>query len=507
MTGGGRSHPSSNPVKAKERRMAESDNGQAAPKVSFRYVEDRGRASDAQPGDMNALTAHVSGARFEDIPAEAVARAKLRVLDLFGCGLGGIPGGGNAALVRCLEAAGSAPRASVIGSGVKLSAGDAALANAVIARSYDFEVMTVVVDGVAIGSHNSPTTCMTALAVAEERDLSGRDFLAALIVGDDLAARMLAASGLDLGAGWDASSIFTTIPAAAIAARLMGLDALQTRDAMGHALETTGGTTQSVWDGIPAWKLVGGLAARNGIFAAHLASTGEWPATGDPFNAGYGFFGQFTTGCLNPAILSQELGRAYYGEEYFKPYPSCAATQAPMECVLEMCGNRQFAPDEVVSVIVRLPDFVLGTALALPFEPARDSHTRANFSIRYQIANAILRGAVRQPHYTEDAIASPDIAALIGKLELAPLAPSGRGIEAEMALADGRRLIAAHSGVTWRHPQRSPSTETEVLNKFYDQVSFSGAIPQAGARELANRVLAIEEEPAIGAVAALLGPS
>jgi len=474
------------------------------PKVAFRYAEERGGASAAEPATMNAIAAHVATTPFEAIPQEAVAKARPRVLDLFGCALGGIPGEGNEALVRCLQASGSAPRASVIGFGTKLSAGDAALANAVISRSYDFEVMTVMVDGVAIGSHNSPTTCMTALAVAEERNLSGRDFLGALIVGDDLAARMLAASGLDLGAGWDASSIFTTIPAAAIAARLMGLDALQARDAMGHAVDMTCGTTQSVWDGIAAWKLVGGHAARNGIFAAHLASTGAWPAIGDTLGAGYGFFGQFTTGCINPDILTKGLGQAFYGEEYFKPYPSCAATQAPMECALEMCGGEQFSPEQVIQVTVRMPEFILGTALALPFAPARDDHTRANFSLRYQIANAILRGRTRQEHYSREAIHSPQIAALLEKLVLAPSNGGGMPIEAEMTLADGRHLTASHSGVTNRHPSRSPSTEADVLAKFHEQVEFSGAVSRARADEIAERVLAIESEDAIGDLVQLM---
>lgn len=470
------------------------DDERVPPTVAFRYAEERGGASAAEPEAMNAIAAHVASTPFDAIPQEAVTKAKLRVLDLFGCAIGGIPGGGNDALVRCLEAAGSAPRASVIGFGTKLSAGDAALANAVIARSYDYEVMTVIVDGVAIGSHNSPTTCMTALAVAEERGLSGRDFLSALIVGDDLAARMLAASGLDLGAGWDASSIFTTIPAAAIAARLMGLNALQARDAMGHAVDMTSGTTQSVWDGIPAWKLVGGLAARNGIFAAHLAATGAWPSIGDALQAGYGFFGQFTTGCINPDILTQDLGRSFYGEEYFKPYPSCAATQAPMECVLEMCGGEQFSPTKIAQVTVRLPDFILGTALALPFAPARDDHTRANFSLRYQIANAILRGRTSQEHYAPEAIRSADIAALLTKLELAPVTGNGQPIEAEMTLADGRRLAAGHSGVTNRHPLRSPSTEADILAKFYEQVAFSGALSRDRADNLADCVLSLETQ-------------
>ena len=472
--------------------------------VAFKYVEERGAASAERPVEVTAITEHAAGLRFEDIPPEAIAKAKLRVLDLFGCGIGGVPGNGNEALVRCLEATGSAPRASVIGFGTKLSAGDAALANAVISRSYDFEVMTVVVGDIAIGSHNSPTTCMTALALAEERSLSGRDFLTALVLGDDIAARTLAASGLDLGAGWDASSIFTTIPAAVIAAKLMGLDALQTRDAMGHAMDMISGTTQSVWDGIPAWKLVGGYAAKNGIFAAQLAATGTLPAIGDALRSGYGFFGQFTTGCINPDILTHGLGEVFYGEEYFKPYPSCAATQAMMECALDMCGGEQFQPAQVSRITVRMPEFILGTALALPFLPARDDHTRANFSIRYQVVNAILRGATRQEHYAPAALRSADIAALLDKLELAPLPAGQRGVETEISLADGRQLQAAHTGVTWRHPQRLPSTEQDVLNKFYQQVAFSKAIPANAADEIVQRVMALETEADMGGLAALL---
>lgn len=477
-----------------------------APAVAFKYVEDRGAASARDPAEIGAIARHVANLRFEDIPAEAVARAKLRVLDLFGCGIGGVPGEGNRELVKCLELAGSAPRASIFGFPTKLNAGDAALANAVISRSYDFEVMTVVVEGVAIGSHNSPTTCMTALALAEERGLSGKDFLAALIIGDDIAARMLAASGLDLGAGWDASSIFTTIPAAAIAARLLGLDPLQARDAMGHAVDMTAGTTQSVWDGVQSWKLVGGVAAKNGIFSAQLAASGAWPAMGDALRSGYGFFGQFTTGCINPAILTRNLGEAFYGEEYFKPYPTCAATQAMMECAVEMCAGRQFRAEEIATITVHIADFVLGTALALPFAPARDDHTRANFSIRWQIANAILRGPTRQAHYAPEAIHDPQLAAILDKLTLAPLADGVRGVQAEMLLRDGSKLTAAHSGMPWRHPQREPSTQDDVLAKFRQQAEFSNVLERTRTEEIAARILALDHEANMANLARLVTP-
>lgn len=475
-----------------------------AKKVSFKYVEDRGRVSANDPAEISALASHIVNFRAEDLESETLRKAKLRVLDLFGCGLGGVPGEGNKALVRMLELAGSHPRASVIGFGKKLSASDAALANAVISRSYDFEVMTVMVEGNAIGSHNSPTTCMTALALAEEHGLTGMDFLTALIIGDDIAARMLAASGLDLGAGWDASSIFTAIPAAAITARLLGLDERQTRDAMGHAIDMISGTTQSVWDSSPAWKLVGGHAARNGIFAAQLAATNEWPGVGDALCSGYGFFAQFTSGCINPDVLTSGLGRAFYGEEYFKPYPSCAATQAMHECALDLCGGNRFEPSQIERITVRVPEFLLGTALCLPLEATRDDHTRANFSVRYQIASAILRGPMRQEHYAQAAIHSSEITAILELLDLAPLPDGARGVEAEMILSDGRSLTARHDGMPTKHPMKSPSSESDILEKFYQQVEFSKVISESRAKQVADRVLSLESERSMVEVAELL---
>ncbi|PQA87669.1 MmgE/PrpD family protein [Hyphococcus luteus] len=497
---------SSDRSKLENRNKGQGANSQSS-KVDFKYKEDRGGASADNPAETAAIANHVARRRFEDIPGEDVAKAKLRVLDLVGCAIGGVNGEGNDALVRSLDLAGSAPRASVIGFGARLSSGDAALANAVISRSYDFEVMTVVVDGAVIGSHNSPTTCMTALALADEHALSGRDFLAALIIGDDIAARTLAASGLDLGAGWDASSIFTAVPAAAIAAKLMRLDARQTRDAMGHAVDMISGTTQSVWDGVQSWKLVGGLAAKNGIFAAQLASTGAWPAMGDALLAPYGFFGQFTTGCINPSILTKGLGETYYGEEYFKPYPSCAATQAIHECALDACGEKQFAPDEIEAISVRMPAFILGTALALPFAPARDDHTRANFSIRYQIASAVLRGPIKQEHYSESAIHSPDVAAMLQKIELLPAAEESKELEVTIRLNTGQKNSAMHSGVPWRHPSRSPFTANDVQDKFHQQAAFTGRTPKTTAQEIVERIMALEEEKDMSAFAEFVARS
>jgi len=495
-------------VQALPARTSTSDPGPATPTpqtTKFTYVETRGAPSAASPKEAKALAAHAVHLAYDDLDEGTRRKTKRRILDLFGCALGGVHGTGNAALVQTLHAQGGPAEATVIGYGIKLPAANAAMANAIIARSYDYEVMTAVVGDRLIGSHNSPTTCMTALALCERAGVSGKEFITALTAGDDIAARMLAASGLDLGRGWDSSSIFTATAAAAIAARILGATEQQAQDALGLATDMICGTTQSVWDGTPAWKFVGGITARNSVLAAELARTGEWPGIRDGLRAPYALYGQFTAGCVDPEILTAELGRRFYGEEYFKPYPSCAATHAMHECAFQMRDEHKLNAGQISACVVRVPAFVLSTALAQAFHPARDPHTSANFSILYQVANGLLRGPVRQEHYASPAINSPQIADLIGKTSLKPLSQEQQGVEIELSMLGGARILGRHSGIPMRNPSRTPMSDQEVIEKFRGQARFSGAVAPRITEQIVERVNRLEEERNIGELVALMG--
>ncbi len=460
------------------------------------FAETRGGRSANPAIETRALAAHCVDVKYSDLDEATLRRAKRRVLDLVGCAIGGVPDPGNSGLIDMLRASGGAPQASVIGYPLKTSAAHAALANAVIARSYDFEVMTVVVAGRAIGSHNSPTTCMTALALCEKRALSGKDFLAALVVGDDLAARLLAASGLDLGLGWDGAAIYTAIPATAIASRLLGLTAGQTQDAFGLALDTIAGTNQNTWDSATDWKLPQGYSARNAIHAAELGRRG-WVGIGDALRAPYGFFAQYTAGCEHPEVLTAGLGKVFYSEEYFKPYPACAASHTSIECALAVRASHGLSPSQIERVTVRIPPATFASPLALRFEPSRYSHSGANFSIHFQVTNALLNGSVRQEHYDERRIRRSDFAALSSRVRLAPLPEPRTGVEIEVVTVDGRTLTQRNSGTPSRYPGVNPLGYDEIVAKFRQQVAFSGFVPNATADEIIERVDTLERETSI----------
>ena len=458
--------------------------------------------SDATPLDARshrpavateALAAHTARLQFAELDQATLRKAKLRVLDLIGCAIGGTRSPGISALVDLVQVQGGKPESSVIGFPVRAPAAQVAMANAVIARAYDFEVMTVAVGNLQVASHHSPTTCMTALAMCERDHLPGKSFLTALVLGDDICARLLAASGLDFSQGWDGAPVYSAIGATAIAAHLMRLPVQQVQDSFGLTVDTISGTVQNIWDGATDWKLPQGLAARNGIVAAELAKRG-WVGVGDALLAPYGFYTQYTAGCTRPELITAGLGTKFYAEEYFKPYPACAATHATIECALALKQNNQLAVSDIVRLEIRMPARSLSVFVSKPFEARRHPHCDANFSHQWQAAAALIHGSIRQEHYAPEAIQAPELMALIATTHLAPLPAEQTGIEIAAWVRDGRVLVERHSGTPRHNPAAQGSSRDEILAKFRQQVAFAGYVPPHIAEQIIRRTDALESE-------------
>lgn len=466
----------------------------------------RDTGAKAAPTASEAIVAMIARTRFEDLPAGAVKATKRRVLDLMGCAIGGAGAQGNAALVEVLKSQGNAPQSSLIGYAGKLSAANAALANAIISRSYDFEVMTTVVAGMIMPSHTSPTTVMTALAVAEREHRSGAEFLTALTLGDDLVARALGGAGFDFGKGWDAASVHAGLGSAIIAAKLMGLERQQIGDALGMSVNLMGGTIQAAWEGSTDFKLPQGMAARNGVMSAELAAAG-WTGMVDALQAPWGFYKQFTSGCANPHVLTDDLGQIFYAEEYFKPYPACAATHGAIETAMALRERQDFNLADVARVTVRLPAGMLTNFCIKPYEARRFPHCDAIFSYRFQVANALMHGITRQEHYADDRLLAPELSDLTSRIDLAPLGQSdgwaGAGgacvISAEMK--DGRTLDQPLEKLS-RHPRVRPSTDDEIVAKFYQQVEFASF--KGPADKIVEMVDRLDQSPDIGELVGLI---
>src|ERR1700733_10678274 len=121
----------------------DSDSGMLGHREALKPGQPRDARSQKPAVLTEKLSAHIADVAYGDIDAQALDRTKHRLLDLFGCAIGGAPEPSNAPLVEAVRAQGGHAQASVIGYPLKTTVAQTAMLNAAIARSYDFEVMQV----------------------------------------------------------------------------------------------------------------------------------------------------------------------------------------------------------------------------------------------------------------------------------------------------------------------------------------------------------------------------
>ena len=441
--------------------------------------------------------------RFEAFDPAVVRHAKDRIMDTVGCLIGGYADSGNPELIRMLKDEGGKPESTILIFGGKVPAGQAAMANCIMCRSFDFEPVSPVVNGRLTPGHISGTTVMTALSTAEACRASGRDMIAALILGDDLTARVLATSGFSLDLGWDGNGTGNALGATAIAGRLLGLNPTQMRHAFGLVLNQMGGTMQNIWDGTPAFKLPQGLSARNGIFSARLAAAG-WTGPRDALLSRNGYYYLYTKGFSNEESLLKDLGSYYCADRTFKPYPSCRATHGAIDCALALARKHTVQTDQIREASLLLPGSAIDNFCGKPLQFDEFPHCAAAFSYQYTTAVALRYKNVAPAHFSATALADPETMALARKIRLVQWPQtSQRGTGLKLEMTDGRELIET-CGVPRGDLDANPMSRAELIEKFMTNVDYSGKISAAQAKNLLDLLENLEQLDTLDRVIDLL---
>ena len=353
---------------------------------------------------------------------ESILRdARRRVTDIIGVALAA--GGTEPALVvgEVVDAWGGEGRATVVGKGGGgYTAPSAALVNGTLAHALDY-------DDTHLPSvlHPSAAVVPAALAAAEESGALGRDLLAAVAAGDELAVRVgMAGYDEKLGnsvffeKGLHATSIAGTLGGALAAAMLYGLH----EEGIGHAVaisasmgsglieaNRTGGTVKPVHCG---W------AAHAALTAAELARHG---LTGPPtvFEGRFGFFKAYLDEEADAEALTRSLGEEWkLPRVFFKPYPANHFTHAGIDAALKL-KKEDLSVEEIEEIELGVATPTLRT-IAQPEDEKAKPKTgyAAKFSGPFTVATALLGGGglgVSLDDFTDEAIQDSR------KLDLAPL--------------------------------------------------------------------------------------
>ncbi len=370
-------------------------------------------------------------------------RVRLLVLDSLGCAILAAhlpPTERLLASLRTWEGAGTA---QVWMHPDRLSVSNAALVNATAVHGFEFDDITTPL------GHYGCVTVPIALALADGgTEVSGSDLVASIICGIEIGLRMneCTGAGPHLKSGFHGPSIFGTFAAAATASALLRLSADQCVDALAHAAQFTSGL-MGVQHGGMGKRLLAGHAARNGIFAAQLASSG-FTNTARIFDCGYGSFPSAFNGGREEydlSLLSAGLGEVFKSEQIgFKLWACRIPIHPTIEAVRALRAQHHFDTDQIERVEVLLP---IGSFQSVGHPFTGDTPASAQLNLQYCVAVMLLDGDVSREQFEAQRISDPVLLALARRvhpihdpsLDDLPGAGIAEEADVQIELRDGTR--------------------------------------------------------------------
>lgn len=441
------------------------------------------------PTATEALGRFVATSRWAEIPDGLRHEAKRTLLNHLGCALGVARDPAVKTALRVMQGLGGRAEATVFGQGVRLDVMGAAFVNAVAGNLLDYDdthLDTVI--------HPAAPVAPPALALAEQRGLSGAEALHAILLGGEVACRIgLAVSPGHYDRGWHITATCGAFGAAAAAAKLLGLDAARVAAAIGIASSEAAGTVENL---PTAAKNVGvGNAARQGILAALFAAEG-WQAAPRAIEGPLGW-ARASGDAADPAAIAAGLGECWeIARNTYKPYPAGIVFHAVIDACLELRARLGLAPEAIDSVTVA------GDALLLargdrPVRSARD----ARVSIHHAAALGLLRGRAGVAEFEAAAVEDPVLAAFRARVSAVRDETLPRGAaRVTLRLVDGRSEEA--TVLTPRGSEARPLSDAELEAKFHENAALGGRAGRAAAQIAA--IWALDTAPDLTALMALL---
>jgi 2-methylcitrate dehydratase PrpD len=370
-------------------------------------VRDRAREVTSVAEQLAAFAAQL---RFEDLPREAVHRAKQIVLDTIGTTLGGYRAGFGPLTVAFAQRHYAGSAATIIPVGVRASMEGAAFANATMAKMLGMD------DSHRHYGHVAAQVVPAALATAEPRRRSGRETIAALAAAYEVYGRIgRQVRRTHIERGYDIKGTVGTLGSAIAAGYGLGLDPT----AMGHALAlatslASGLETYTYDPGRTHTKdLISGFAARNGVFAALLAEAGFRGPRGSL--EGPNGFAQAFGEEFDSARAVADLGRTFEIESMgFKPHAGCRHVHQGVDAAREIRRLGPVDPSQVARVDIGTYQHAIDAPFRTTLTP--DSVSAAAYSLPTATAIGLVFGAF----YPDDIAryTDPRVQALLPKVHL-----------------------------------------------------------------------------------------
>ena len=396
----------------------------------------------------------------QEVPADVMHLAKRCLMNYSGVALLANLDPAIDILLDVLRAEGCAPAATVIGKGFKTSALNAALANGFLGHFEDYDdTHTTVI-------HPSAPILPGALALSEQRTVSGKDFLAAFAVGVEVACRIglvLVEHFREGAAHWHITNTCGVLGAASAVGRLLKLN----QEQMVYAFAIAGTQASGLREvfGSMCKPFHAGKAAQNGTLAALLAQRG-FTGTDGIFEGARGLVGVMASG-HDISEATKDLGQRWeLPQNGLKPFACGQANHGFIDAALALRKQPGVRPETIQHIQGSVEQF----APALVRRRHPRSGLESKFCYYHSVAAALIDGQALPAQFTDERAADPAVESLRNRIDFNedPSLPR-RAVRVTLELTDGRTYTERVD-----HPTGTPGnpmSDTRVQEKFHGLAS------------------------------------
>lgn len=449
------------------------------------------------------LAQFISGLRYEQVPAEVLARIKLLILDSLGCAIYGADLPWSRILVDTLTRVDQSSSVNVWGTSKRLSAPHAALANGSLVQGFELDDVHRV--GVL---HVGAVTLPALIALAETRPgMAGKHFLAAAVAGYETGPRVGMCMGQEhIGQGWHSGATVGVFSAAAGAARGLALDVDKTVHALGIAGTQSAGLMAAQY-GAMVKRMHAGRSSQSGLYGALLAEAG-FTGIVNVFESEYGGF--CTTFSRSTDRFDMNKLLAGLGQRWetmgvaLKFYSCVGSNHTTLDALRDMQTERAYGPADVERIVVHGSQVTMDH-VGWKYQP--QGLTSAQLNLPFCVATYLLEGDVFVDQFPESCVADPARMALAEKVEVHHDPEiTARGstyrhmVRVEVHLKDGKRMTRTVEAP--RGSEHKFASEADVVAKFEKLARH--VFPARQIEELRDAVLGLDKLDDAGRIARLL---
>ena len=411
------------------------------------------------------LSKYIIQLQYRDLPEEVIERTREIVLDQLGCQLIGSTLRWNKIIYDFVADFQGRGESTIVNYGTKALTHDAAYVNGTFGQGAELDHS---IEG--HGGHPSPIAIPVAMALGEKKHVDGKTLLTSIVAGFDITYH-LARSSPNMGhRGFHGQSVIGVFNSAAVAGKLLELEATEMTHALAIAGSHASGTMEYDQSGGEVKRLHTGLAVRGGIQSAALAKMGfTGPST--IFEGKRGILPLFA-GEYTPEMITEALGQDFgVMHAIVKTYPCVGTLQATIDILVGLIRDYGLKAEAVKRIDVGVQEMTLLHGAAI-YEPT--DTISAQFSMAFSLAIRLLKGSNDLQLYMDSSLwRDPEVLELARKVH--PHADPARqgekrfGSEVRVTLTSGK-ILEGRQDYRKGSPQ-NPLPKEERLDKFQRMAS------------------------------------